>query len=692
MGSDFTQLCSKSNLLRAWRWINSNPEYRYKNHFRDLYSAYNISLDDNIADLSQRLKDNSYEPQKPCLMLFPKSSSTMRPMTLLSIEDQIVYQAFINIVANYHLKKTGKRYGKTVFGHLYAGKQSVWFYRKWQSTYNQYRKTIKQAYLDGKSYIASFDLTACYDSIDHKVIEYFLSSYGIQKEFIDELTRCLVRWSTNSNILHGHGIPQGPLGSGLLAETVLTYFDITYERSKMKNVVTYARYVDDIKLLSKDEHTLRRMLTRLDFACKQIALFPQTKKIDIHKIEDIDFETKSISVPILEFSNNTSINQVALRKRIYGLSKNNHIQYTTDFKRCLSKAQGNAELSKRLLNLLNYHPELFENVCLYFDTYQRNISSKIVDQLINELDKPEVYQIINAQLLMAFRNHVSISDEAKLTSFAQKRWNASKKITLVPIYRMALLSYLINNNRLSFTALKEIVEVEQDWWVLKNILKYINLEYLGEPSYLLLMNSLLRHESKDVSLAAAQEIIRNDLRLSPPFKDINYLAQKPLKYAGIIYRATSRPSVIHDRIQKICNKRIALFNWKTFFNKNHDAAENKIIHAYAYSRTDASAFVNIMDVFNDFVLDSLYHHNSSLGIYTLGKIGSVLDSKRLKNEYPKLQVFCQEIHQKRLECDLSHPIIKSTSKHTKRIEYKYIFTVRKAMYEAYTELITKGSI
>jgi len=75
------------------------------------------------------------------------------------------------------------------------------------------------AYAEEFHYTASFDLTACYDSLDHHVLKYFLKRFGLDHEFCEQLSSWLEAWTvTERGIFHHHGIPQGPLSSSLLTE------------------------------------------------------------------------------------------------------------------------------------------------------------------------------------------------------------------------------------------------------------------------------------------------------------------------------------------------------------------------------------------------------------------------------------------------------------------------------------------
>jgi len=254
------------NLRRAWRWLKTNPDAYYKNYFRHIYRAYAISDEENLQELHERLIKSTFQATHATKLYFPKKSGILRPYTLLTIEDQIVYQAIVNIIAERLLPRVKRRYYKTIFGHLYTGKSSLFFYKDWRQGYKKFGDAIRKIHAQGFLYTATFDLTACYDSIDHSVLGYFLQDLGIQKEFVNLLCDYLKLWtasSTEKRIYQGHGIPQGPLSSGLLAEVVLRYFD--ENRTEKPKSWRYFRYVDDIRFFAIREHDLRYMLVEMDF-------------------------------------------------------------------------------------------------------------------------------------------------------------------------------------------------------------------------------------------------------------------------------------------------------------------------------------------------------------------------------------------------------------------------------------------
>src|SRR6185312_6390192 len=104
-----------------------------------------------------------YEPETASKLYQPKPSGILRPISLLSMEDRIVYQAATNLIAEKLKPRVVQRYNKQVFGHLYAGTASTWFYRKWSDGYKAFNQAAREAFADEFVYAASFDLTACYD-------------------------------------------------------------------------------------------------------------------------------------------------------------------------------------------------------------------------------------------------------------------------------------------------------------------------------------------------------------------------------------------------------------------------------------------------------------------------------------------------------------------------------------------------
>lgn len=215
MGGALGEVFEQANLQRAYRWTMSNPDPAYKSYFRDSYAAFVIASNSQLKWIRAEGLKERYEPSHASKILIPKRSGALRVITLLTAEDQVVYQACVNIVAEALRKATLHRYEKRIFAHLYAGKASSFFYKRWQSGYRSFSRRIRDAHRSGFTHIANFDLASFYDSIDHFVLRHFLEELNVDEDLIEFLLSCLKRWTSNtwsngpSNIYHEHGIPRG---------------------------------------------------------------------------------------------------------------------------------------------------------------------------------------------------------------------------------------------------------------------------------------------------------------------------------------------------------------------------------------------------------------------------------------------------------------------------------------------------
>jgi retron-type reverse transcriptase len=265
---DYKKIADLKNLQRAYRWVITHPDRSYMNLSEDSFAAYALSLNDNLKNLRQQLDRSLYQPSHASKRFLPKPSGLLRCVTLLTVEDQIVYQACANIIAEKLHRKVKRRYRNSVFHHLYAGKNSKYFYLNWKESYRLYSRAVVQKIQCGHNWVANFDLSSFYDSIDHHVLHTFLRHLKIEEGFIAFFLSLLKHWTSTtwaSNISQsgidviymGHGIPQGPVSSGIISEIVLEYIDTFGLRSKN---IEYLRYVDDIKLFGRSDTNVREGL------------------------------------------------------------------------------------------------------------------------------------------------------------------------------------------------------------------------------------------------------------------------------------------------------------------------------------------------------------------------------------------------------------------------------------------------
>lgn len=693
--ADLDRLRNIDNLRRAWRWIRSNPDAAYKSYFRHLYRNYAVADEALLADLADRLKRAVYQPSDACKLFFPKSSGILRPYSLLTVEDQLVYQAAVNLVAEKLFPRVNHRYNKLVFGHLYAGKNSTWFYRKWSDGYKAFNDGARQAYADGFTYTASFDLTACYDSLDHGVLRYFLDKLGLDREFCKQLTDWLEVWTaTDRGIFHSHGIPQGPLPSGLLSEVVLSHFDSLKEHSTNFH---FFRYVDDIRLFAKSEKDLRRLLVALDLLSKDVGLFPQSGKIRIHKVQDIEKELKSISNPPEAAIKKKVVNQKKLYQRIVKLTPRYSItdptrsdparSDPTRFKYLLAHAEPSAALTGRLWRILETHPELYKSVCNYLCRYPklpRVPASKIVEIIKTNT----LYHAVQAEFIGVADGRLPKTDDDALAEYLKKQWVPN---TLHPDLVTRVGMYLLRTGRLTPHQLVYVCKAARSWWTRATLIDNMELKYVGVSTLERIFQHGIKDKARDVALAAGWKAYVDGVTLTGQRNHWNSSGAILLREVGVIQRSTASYCGIEKSFQRL-DPKIPKISWRRLFGGHYDQAERQVVEIVALSATNITAFVNALDVFNDLLLDSLFAVDATVGSYTLGRIGSVLDSSssRFATKFPANFALVKTVHDARYMSMYSHPRVGKTAKPTKKIHYQFLGKARLLLRNAVQELAGFG--
>lgn len=679
--SNLTKVYDLDNLKRAWRWIKSNPEATYKRYCRDLYTAYAVADDVSLTDLRQRLRKGTYTPTHATKIFFPKSSGILRPYSILTVEDQIVYQAFANIAAEQLFPRVRRRYLKEVFGHLYAGRRSAFFYRKWNDGYAALNDACRHAFNKGYVYGASFDLTACYDSVDHGVLRHFLIQIGCDREVASEVSRLLSHWTaTNHRVYHNHGIPQGPLSSGMLAEVVLQHFD---DHRGANREIRYVRYVDDIRLFAKTPLALRRMLVRLDMLSKDIGLFPQSSKVHIHKIANIEDELKSISNPPEEVLVVPELDQEKLRKRLLALTPRGRIEHPTRFKFLLARAQPSARLNDRLWKVLENHPDTYGGILRYFQRY-KILPNSVTRRLLDELASQPLYHSVHSELLRTADGRLAPAFRARFRRIVKKQWHPS---TNPPELSAVLGSIAIRLGLLTYAQTRYAVANNPDWWVRSELVAALNPRLIGEPSLEALLNSAIRNDQvDDVCMIGAMSLVKHDASVRAPSRDVHRRAANILREFGIMRRRTADVCGIEQMFSHLLGSTGRDINWRSLFGTHYRRAEKQAVTCRSLVDTNVTAWVPALDVFNDLLLAGIFAKQPTLGSHTIGNFKTLWNNPPFRSSLPLTWKMVHQIHEKRLESELAHAIVRSTGKPTGRIRFAFVKTARKLLRASVHEL------
>lgn len=385
------QLASKQNLQLAWRRITTGGNYPYKRLYRPLYYAYEIALNANLKDLRRRLLGTTFEAHHPKRIYIPKASGLHRPLTLLCIEDQIVLQAFANLAAKRLQEKRMPLQFETIFSNILVEPKSIFFFRRWQETYQKFQQRIEQHYKNGLRWVGDFDLAAFYDTISHELL--LRTIYPrTTSEGLDWFADCLKTWSSDqASSGHGHGLPQGPLASDFLAECFLLPIDLELKKQR-----GYTRYVDDVRLFGESEDEVRANLIELERHCRERGLIPQTGKFAIKRAQNVQEALgmlPSISDPHHERTETDKIGKKealwAIRSAIDG--RPYRVTDKTRLRYILYRAQPDSRLLSLVLRLIPRHPEHTDAFFVYLGqfTYRKPIEELCL-QLVEKSPYPYV--------------------------------------------------------------------------------------------------------------------------------------------------------------------------------------------------------------------------------------------------------------------------------------------------------------
>lgn len=386
-----SRLASKQNLELAWRRIVTGGNNQYKRFYRPLYYAYEVALNVNLRNLRRRLLDGTFVARHPERIYVPKSSGLHRPLALLSIEDQIVLQAFANLAAKRLQEKRADLQFKVVFSNILEKPDSIFFFRRWQDTYRAFQKRVERHYMNGMHWVGDFDLAAFYDTISHELL--LRTIYPSTKNNdLEWVARCLRTWSSDrASSGHGHGLPQGPLASSFLAECFLLPIDFALQEQR-----GYTRYVDDIRLFGESENEVRANLIELESHCRERGLIPQTGKFAIkraHSVREAMGMLPSISDPHHEGAEAEPIGQKealhvfysAINGKPYRVTDKTRLRYT------LFRAGPDRKLLELVLRLIPRHPEHADVFFIYLGLFgYRKPVEKLCLQLVTENPYPYV--------------------------------------------------------------------------------------------------------------------------------------------------------------------------------------------------------------------------------------------------------------------------------------------------------------
>jgi RNA-directed DNA polymerase len=229
----------------------------------ETWRHYGESLEDNLQDLSHRLKQGAYQATPVRRVYIPKADGRQRPLGVTALEDKIVQRATVEVMnAIYETDFLGFSYG----------------FRPGRSQHNALDALYTGLLTKPVNWVLDLDIKGFFDAISHEWLVRFIEHRIADRRVV----RLIQKW-LNAGVLENgkrirmeEGTPQGGSASPLLANIYLHYvFDLwvqAWRRKQARANVIVVRFADDIVVGFQSRDDAERFKTELSERMRKFGL------------------------------------------------------------------------------------------------------------------------------------------------------------------------------------------------------------------------------------------------------------------------------------------------------------------------------------------------------------------------------------------------------------------------------------
>jgi RNA-directed DNA polymerase len=220
----------------------------------ETWRHYGRALEENLQDLSDRLKRGAYRAKPVRRVYISKTDGRQRPLGVTALEDKIVQRATVEVLnAIYETDFLGFSYGS----------------RPGRGQHNALDALYTGLLTRKVNWVLEVDIRGFFDAIDHGWLVKFIEHRIADRRVV----RLIQKW-LNAGVLEDgkrmrveEGTPQGGSASPLLANIYLHYvFDLwvqAWRKKQARGDVIVIRFVDDIVLGFQVQSDAERFLAEL---------------------------------------------------------------------------------------------------------------------------------------------------------------------------------------------------------------------------------------------------------------------------------------------------------------------------------------------------------------------------------------------------------------------------------------------
>ncbi len=236
------------------------------------WEHYGEALEENLADLSERLKRGAYRAKPVKRAYIPKADGRLRPLGIPTLEDKVVQRATVEVLnAIYEADFLGFSYG----------------FRPGRSPHDALDALYAGLLTEKVNWVLDADIRGFFEAIDHGWLVKF-----IEHRIADQrVVRLIQKWLNAGALEAGartwreEGTPQGGSISPLLSNVYLHYvFDLwvqRWRRTQAGGDVIVVRYADDFIVGFQHRAEAERFLAELRerFAKFGLELHPEKTRL-----------------------------------------------------------------------------------------------------------------------------------------------------------------------------------------------------------------------------------------------------------------------------------------------------------------------------------------------------------------------------------------------------------------------------
>ena len=472
----YSQLSDITLLRRAWHLAR---HYSRSHFIADAYrySDFAYRLDDRLRHISQSLALQTYHPSPPLKIDIPKSTLSVRPGTVLEIEDMIVLFAITLSIArqldrklpdsvySWRVKENSDEIFKDIeilrlpFLKGETIRRQIDISESWYEQWPEFIEEMEYAYeKQGYTFLVISDIAAYFENLDLKVLRDILVSHlPKQIRIINFLVTMLEYWAWPA--VHGsyspRGIPQGNAVSSFLGNIYLLPLDEAFTSFGKSHDIKYFRYMDDVKVFAKEKMAARESLFLMNEKLRSLRLNIQGAKTRI--LEGPDLRSEFFDPELAAV--NKLIDQIRRKRTITAKQRDEFQKMLWRYVQSIGGRKGVIKdrafrLFRRLITAytLIKHSGLVRHV---IEQMERNPDARLSDKWINYIrflrgnqkvaaqriaallaKERELFPFQQASLLMALRYLLILEPETwsqvwRLSRLRSINWNTRRQAALL---------------------------------------------------------------------------------------------------------------------------------------------------------------------------------------------------------------------------------------------------------------------